>query len=67
MTTKSQPDQLKDVLFDTLRAIKEGDASLDEARTIACTANSICNVVRTEIKVSQYNEEKKETQKNIDF
>ena len=53
--------------METLRGVKKGDHDLEKARTVACLANSICNTVRTEIKVSEYNKTKTSDQEEIKF
>jgi hypothetical protein len=69
MSEKSKPEQLKEVLFMAIEDLKSGGSNLEEIRTIACTANSICNVVRTELKVAEFNE-RRDTERervSVDF
>ena len=67
MSEKSKPEELKEVLFESLIKLKNGTADLEQVRTIACTANSICNVVRTELKVAEFNEKRNVDKVKIDI
>lgn len=64
---KTKPEELKELLFETITGIKSGAIDLEEARTMAMTSNAICKVVTTEMKLSEFNSKRIDKQKEVGF